>query len=133
MTGKIKKPLMDHDPLEWVSDEENDSRVVEEAVKVAVENEPMTEKGVTQITLQENEKMDRVAELHELLLQALDNGGAIEVYASAVRLIDAAALQLLVLSFQKAVKQGQAVTIVEPSQSFRDAAGLLGLAALFGI
>lgn len=137
MTGKTKKPLMDHDPLEWVNADQDGSDVAIEQVELTAEKacEEVAAMGseMNQIRLEEREKLDRVAELQELLLQALDKNADITVDASAVKLIDAAAMQLLVLFFQQAVKQGQAVTIIEPSQSFSEAAGLLGLRELFGI
>ena len=138
MTKKTKKPLMDHDPLEWVNTEQDDSGVaIEQQAKPEpeklVEEVAVMENGMSHVVLKEREKLESVSELQETLLQALDKNSDIGVDASAVNLIDAAALQLLVLFFQQALKQGQAVTIVEPSQNFSEAAGLLGLSELFGI
>ncbi len=139
MTKKTKKPLMDHDPLEWVNSDQDDSGAAIDQAKpepeagTLVEEVAVMENGMSQVVLQEREKLESVSELQETLLQALDKNGDVEIDASAVNLIDAAALQLLVLFFQQALKQGQAVTIVEPSQSFNEAAGLLGLTELFGI
>ncbi len=117
MTGKKKKPLMDHDPLEWVDDETGDSTAVIEAAEpmseTKIDDVSIVENSMNTIILEESEKLDRVAELQEALLQLLEKSGDIKINASAVKVIDAAALQLLVLFFQKAVKQGQAVTIVE--------------------
>ncbi len=126
---------MDHDPLEWVESEKEDSvstEVAEEASSELVVDAPsVMENELNQIILEEREKLERVSELQEIFLQALEKNEDITVDASAVKAIDAAALQLLVLLFQKAVKQGLAVTIVEPSESFKEAAALLGLSNLF--
>jgi anti-anti-sigma regulatory factor len=135
MTAKKKKPLMDHDPLEWVEGEQEDSANTEAAEKGAsesvVEVSSSMENALNQITLQEREKLERVSELQELFLQALEKDEDIKIDASAVKTIDAAALQLLVLFFDKAVKQGLEIAVIEPSDSFKEAVRLLGLNDLF--
>lgn len=137
MTGKKKKPLMDHDPLAWVEEDSGDPETVAETAEpveeIKTDEAVATEKDMNEITLQDSEKLERVAELKEELLQVLEESGDITVNASAVKVIDAAALQLLVMLFQKAVKQGQNITIVEPSEGFNEAADLLGLSDLFGL
>lgn len=137
MTAKKKKPLMNHDPLEWVDNKQEDSAAAGVAETASsepeVEETSSMENELNQITLTEREKLERVSELQEIFLQALEKDQDIKVDASAVKAIDAAALQLLVLFFQKAVKQGLEIVIVEPSDSFKEAVSLLGLSDLFGL
>lgn len=86
-----------------------------------------------QIMLDSVQNIQNVAQLHERLQTALDNGNKIDIDASAITTIDTATLQLLLVLKQTAIKLHKDVSIDFPSERFIEAANLLGLAELLDV
>jgi len=74
-----------------------------------------------------------VGDLYAKLLTELAEGHTIRFDVSKIERIDAAALQMIYAYSKEAVKQGQALSWVSPSEAFMRSVNLLGLAELMNI
>lgn len=88
-----------------------------------------TEGAKRTLTLAESTGIGAVADLQVALLNLLDTGEAteVEVDCSAVRSIDAAVLQCLLVLARTAPSGGKRLRLVRPSEDFRRIAAYVGL------
>ncbi len=77
--------------------------------------------------------IQNVAKLHQRLVEALTCCQKIEIDASAVTVIDTAAMQLLLILKRTAIKDDKEVQIDFPSDKFIEAAQLLGIAEMLEV
>lgn len=145
MTTAKKDDLIAHDPLAWM-DEEQQSSSQEPVDKDAEIPSPahglqdpeqdssMEPHGSDEpVLLPATLNIQGVAQLHEQLQGLLHNRSMISIDASNVESIDTAALQLLVIFRQEALKSGLEVSITAPSSRFVKAARLLDVADLLEV
>lgn len=85
------------------------------------------------LILNEINTIQNVQSLFEQLRTLLTSVDNLEIDASAVKTVDTAVLQCLVVFKQQALKQGKQITIDFPSDRFVEAAGLLGLSKLLEV
>jgi ABC-type transporter Mla MlaB component len=85
------------------------------------------------LILDEINTIQNVQTLFEQLRTLLTTADNLEIDASAVKTVDTAVLQCLVVFKQQALKQGKQITIDFPSDRFVEAAGLLGLSKLLEV
>lgn len=85
------------------------------------------------ISLQSVVNIQQVRELHQQLLNALENNKKIEIDASEVTNIDTASLQLLLVLKTTAIIQQKEIVFDFPSERFIDSARLLGIDGLLDI
>lgn len=83
------------------------------------------------IVLPERCGISGVVALRDRLLSSLESGTECTVGCGDVRVIDAAALQLLVAARQTAKQRGIPMRFAAPSEEFLNAATLVGLHAQF--
>ena len=151
MAEKDDKGLIGFDPLAWMNDDANEKKD-SEPMKKEIESDEVTDTKNTQpevLVTEDVEKdllindskiilgavlnMQSVSVLYDQLLKLLSADADIEIDASAVTSIDTATLQLLIVFKQEAVKSQKSVSIDFPSESFVDAAQLLGLAEMLDV
>lgn len=162
MADKDDENLIGYDPLAWMSDQTEDlpanpaaddnaddlmGAMADRLPTDAAANDWLAEddtnthsgqatpndSGVTHLTLESTQGIQNVAELHEKLLRALDQGEKIEIDASAVQQIDTSSLQLLLVLKRSAISLSKEVSIDFPSERFIEAATLLGLAEMLEV
>jgi anti-anti-sigma regulatory factor len=97
------------------------------AVSAANTRKKATKVAATAIVLEGSLDIAGVGQLRERLLQALSAKQNVTVDASHVERVDTAALQVLTAFFKDAVAQDMDIRWQEASQTFKDAAHLLGL------
>lgn len=85
------------------------------------------------INLNASLNISGVAELYTQLLQAFQNNDRLDIDASAVSAVDAASLQLLVVLKREAIKENKELVFDFPSDTFIEAAKLLGIDEILGI
>lgn len=115
------------------SDSENNDNGTGGEVKQAVNGIIAQPERVFQIMLDSAQTIQNVAQLHERLLQALNEHNKIDIDASEVAMIDTATLQLLLVLKQTALKMQKEVSIDFPSEKFIETAELLGLAEMLDV
>ena len=86
------------------------------------------------LMLAENAGIANVADLQVALTNLLEAEGAglVEVDCSAVRSIDAAVLQCLLVNSRLAVANGKRLRVMQPSADFQRIAAYVGLVEEFG-
>lgn len=94
---------------------------------------PTASEPPNRIVLEATQGIQNVAELHETLLRALDQGDTIEIDASAIQQIDTTTLQLLLIMKRSAINLSKEVSIDFPSERFIEAATLLGVAEMLEV
>ncbi len=88
--------------------------------------------GDGRVVLEAEMNIQKVAELHKILIDALEQNDQIEINAEAVKTIDTATLQLLVVLKQEAVKLHKEV-VITASERFVDSANLLGVGEMLEV
>lgn len=81
----------------------------------------------SRITLEKNNDISKVEQLHERLESLLEAACAVDIDASAVERIDTSTLQVLTAFVGTMGKHHLNARIVRPSQGFLDAVRLMGL------
>ncbi|MGR8929049.1 MAG: STAS domain-containing protein [Gammaproteobacteria bacterium] len=146
MAEEDEDSLIGYDPLAWLNEADaaqaNDLPLpveLEEAAATSAagaastaHSEVVPDQG-GKIVLDASQTIRNVAELHERLLNALNNSEKIDIDASAVSTIDTATLQLLLVLKQTASKMQKHVAIDFPSERFIEAADLLGLSQMLDV
>jgi ABC-type transporter Mla MlaB component len=85
------------------------------------------------VVLEPAQNIRNVGDLYERLRLALNSQDKIDIDASAVQSVDTAALQLLLVLKQSAIKMQKQVSIDFPSEKFIEAAKALGLSEMLDI
>ena len=88
---------------------------------------------MTQLTLQSDLGIERVADLQAALQPHLDADAPLELAGDQVERVHAAGLQLLHAFVRDRAARGQRTTIVDPSPALAEAARQLALAASLGV
>lgn len=88
---------------------------------------------MTQLTLQSDLGIERVADLQAALQPHLDADAPLELAGDQVERVHAAGLQLLHAFVRDRAARGQRTTIVHPSPALAEAARQLALAASLGV
>jgi len=163
MADKDDKSLIGFDPLAWIGDgaekandsvgqtevdveetvkdeQEQKASVESEQIETPAEVESETEiQGTTEtndeskLILDSIHNIQNVSGLYEHLIKLLENQDRIEIDASAVDVIDAATLQLLIVLKRNAVNLHKEVIIDFPSDKFIESAELLGLSEMLDV
>jgi len=74
-----------------------------------------------------------VGDLYATLLTELAEGNTVRLDVSEIERIDAAALQMIYAYSKEAIRQGEALSWISPSQAFLRSVNLLGLAERMNI
>ena len=115
-------------------EEESFAADIEPGAEASAEFDVMPQANdVRQVVLEAVQNIQNVAQLHERVLNALDHANKIDIDASAIKTVDTATLQLLLVLKQTAIKMDKQVTIDFPSEKFIEAATLLGLAQMLDV
>lgn len=144
MAGKEQQSLIGFDPLAWMDDAEETQAAQEQAISEEVEfastdcdgvdNETVDQSlGIGAIVLDGVLSIQNVGALYESLRELFEANNKIEIDVACVKVVDTATLQLLIAFKQEAVKLGKEIVFDFPSESFIEAARLLGLDALLGV
>ena len=89
---------------------------------------PLTENAI--IRLDANLCIEQAATLHDTLKQRVDDADLVQIDASELQRIHTAALQLFCLFCRDRRSAGRGVEFLNPSESLRNAAALLGATTL---
>lgn len=159
MAEQEESSLIGYDPLAWmqepaeIADRQSSSALPDEPEQFQLPDEevgvdsndeqvPDTDVDETVVAWPENggaivldavQNIQNVAQLHKILLDALENSDKIEIDASATTVIDTATLQLLLVLKQTAIRLQKEIVIDFPSDKFIEAAKLLGLAEILDV
>ncbi len=98
------------------------------AVEEALMESALVPEGLEKVILQKTNNMQGVADLTKKIIHLIDNNDAIELDGSQVDSIDTSTLQVLVAAAREANQLHKDFTINTPSQSFIDAARIVGVA-----
>jgi anti-anti-sigma regulatory factor len=88
--------------------------------------------GDAQVVLEAEMNIQKAAELQKLLIDALEQNDQIQINAEAVKTIDTATLQLLVVLKHEAVKLHKEV-VITASERFVESANLLGVGEMLEV
>ena len=77
--------------------------------------------------------IDGLAQHHEQLLQALEDGAAVELDLTAVTRMDTAGLQLLLVFVSDMKRQGRGVSVLGASETVKQCAMSAGVNELLGL
>lgn len=145
MAEKEQSDLIGYDPLAWLDEDEdaalsNDETIGFGPIGDEHDGTPHEHEEVAQASgnvlpfvLETELGIQQVGRLRQQLTELLNQNDSIELDASAVKSVDTAVLQLLMVLKKAAVADGKAFVIDFPSEPFIDAAGLLGLSEMLGV
>lgn len=152
MATRKDNNLMGYNPLAWMDEDKEQESPSNQSVPAVAAADPLittkTEDTTIDTTvdtaqresvvknticLEETPTIQSVGRLHEQLITVFDKHNRIEIDASKVSSIDTANLQLLIILKQEAIKLHKEVLINSPSARFKEAAGLLGIAAMLDV
>lgn len=127
-------PASDKQPTTARAPSAADTAPPEPKPAAIIESSPADAEGTrTALALEAQVGIQHVAQLHQQLVAALQTYNSIDIDASAVNSIDTASLQLLVILKQTALQEQKTVAIDFPSDSFIEAANVLGLSELLDV
>ncbi len=133
--GAVNKTSVDDEPEKdtVANNGEAEQPDVEMEQSIISNHEQETETaGDGQVILEAEMNIQKVAELQKILIDALEQNDQIQINAEAVKTIDTATLQLLVVLKQEAVKLHKEV-VITASERFIDSANLLGIGEMLEV
>ncbi len=129
-TGKSDVPSENEADKNKVNSEETEIDIKQPTISTQEYNDVVAGEG--QVKLEAEMNIQKVAELHKTLIEVLEQNDLIEIDAQAVKTIDTATLQLLVVLKQEAVKLHKNV-VISASERFVESANLLGIGQMLEV